>query len=99
MLLPDFTARKIWQAMIFFILALLSKRSAVVFPALATATIFFVSEDRTRISAYFKLWPLWLLSACYITVWLLFMHTSNFTMYNGESTSHIQDYTAFPTAS
>ncbi|MGB9153386.1 MAG: hypothetical protein WCD70_09910 [Alphaproteobacteria bacterium] len=70
-LLPDFTPRKIWLAMIFFILALGSKESAVAFPALAASTFFFVSKYRTQIAAYLKMWPLWLLAAVYITAWLL----------------------------
>ena len=73
-LLPDFTPRKIWHAMVFCLLALGSKESAVVFPALAAITFFFTSIDRTRVSAYLKLWPLWLLSAGYIAAWLLFRH-------------------------
>jgi tetratricopeptide (TPR) repeat protein len=43
-LLPDFTPRRIWKAMIFFVLALGSKETAVVFPALAAVTFFFVSR-------------------------------------------------------
>ena len=73
-LLPDFTPRKIWRAMIFFVLALGCKESAVVFPALAAITFFFASKDRTQVSAYLKLWPLWLVSAFYIAIWLLFRH-------------------------
>jgi hypothetical protein len=79
-LLPDFKPRKIWKAMIFFILALGSKESAVVFPALAAITFFFVSKDRIKTSAYLMTWPLWLLTTGFIAIWLLFMHTSHFNM-------------------
>jgi len=73
-LLPDFTPHKIWRAMVFFVLALGCKESAVVFPALAAITFFFTNKERTRFSAYVKIWPLWLLSVCYIVIWLLFRH-------------------------
>ena len=89
-LLPDFTPRRIWRAMIFFMLALGCKESSVVFPALAAITFFFISKDRTRVTAYLKMWPLWLLAACYIAIWLLFLHITN----NNMSPMHIQDYTS-----
>jgi len=79
-LLPDFTPRKIWRAMAFFVLALGCKESAVVFPALAAVTFFFVSKGWLKFSAYLKMWPLWLLSACYITFWLLFMHKTGYSI-------------------
>jgi len=79
-LLPDFSLRKIWQAMIFFVLALGCKESTVVFPALAAATFFFVSKNRMQISAYVRMWPLWLLSAGYIAAWLLFMHKTGYAL-------------------
>jgi hypothetical protein len=69
-LLPDFTPRKICKAMLFFMLALGCKESAVVFPALAAATLFLVNKDRARFSTYLKTWPLWLLSVCFIAIWL-----------------------------
>ena len=73
-LLPDFTLGKILKAMIFFLLALCSKESAVVFPALAAVTLFFVAKERVPLSVYLKTWPLWVLSACYVAVWLWVMH-------------------------
>ena len=63
-----FTPRKIKLSLILFTLALLSKESAVVFPALATATLFFISKDRLRLSTYAKTKPLWILSFLYILV-------------------------------
>ena len=77
-LLPDFTAHKIWRALIFFLLALGCKESAVAFPALVAAAFFFSSKDRLRLRAYLKMWPLWLLSACYIVAWLTFMHKTSY---------------------
>jgi len=76
MLLPDFTSRKIWQALIFFILAMCCKESAVVFPALAMATLFLTSKGRLRLSTYLKTWPLWLVAICYTSVRLWFAHNN-----------------------
>ena len=73
-LLPDFTPRKIWCALGFFVLALGCKETAVVFPALAAITFFLVSKDRAQVLVYVKMWPLWLVSACYIAAWLVFRH-------------------------
>ncbi len=81
-LLPDFTARKIWRALIFFTLALGCKESAVVFPALAAVTFFFVSKERAKIAAYLGMWPLWLLSVIYIAGWITFMHKTGYTIDN-----------------
>jgi hypothetical protein len=79
-LLPDFAPRQIWKALVLFLLALGCKESAVVFPALAAATFFLVSKDRLKITVYLKLWPLWLVSACYIALWLLFMHKTDYVV-------------------
>jgi len=93
-LLPDFTPRKIWCAVAFFMLALGSKESAVVFPALAAVTFFFVSKDRTKFSAYLKMWPLWLLALGYTVVWLLFIRLSGYKLNPVSSTTYFQDYTS-----
>ncbi|MBU6475723.1 MAG: hypothetical protein KGL10_07530 [Alphaproteobacteria bacterium] len=63
-----FTPRKIKLSLVPFALALLSKESAVVFPALAAATLFLISPERLRLSAYFRTWPLWLLSFAYTLI-------------------------------
>ncbi len=65
-LLPAFAPRRFWLAGLFFILALCSKESAVVFPALATFTLFLVSKQRLKPATYIRTWPLWLLAAVYI---------------------------------
>jgi len=93
-LLPDFTPQKIWKALIFFVLALGCKESAVVFPALATATLFFISKERVQISACLKMWPLWLLSTFYIAIWLWFMHASGYASDTSGDPAHFQDYTS-----
>ena len=94
-LLPDFAPRRIWQAMIFFMLALSCKESAVVFPALAVITFFFVDKDRTRFAGYLRTWPLWLLATVYTAGWMLFIHKSGYNIYNidqsGKAT-YYQDY-------
>ena len=104
-LLPDFTPRRsgakqipgafaprrIWTAMIFFILALAAKETAVVFPALAALTFFFVSKDRAQVRAYLKTWPLWLLAAGYISVWLWFIHASGYNLDKSGNPFHLQD--------
>ena len=93
-LLPDFTSRKIWQAMIFFLLALGCKESAIVFPALAAITFFFVSNYRARVSAYLKMWPLWLLAAGYFATQMVFMHKTGYTMDLSGDPIWFQDYTS-----
>lgn len=65
-LLPDFRPRRFWLAGFFFILALLSKESAVVFPALAVFTQFLVSDERREPKTYLRSWPLWLILAGYL---------------------------------
>ena len=92
-LLPDFTSRRIWRSMTFFALALCSKESAAVFPALAAVTFFFVNEDRQSASAYLKMWPLWLLSAGYIAVWFWFIHVSGSNMDRSPDPQWVQLYT------
>jgi tetratricopeptide (TPR) repeat protein len=91
-LLPDFAPRKVGLALIFFMLALACKESAVVFPALTAVTFFFVSKKRAQFSAYLKMWPLWLLSAGYIAAWLWFIHSSGYNLNNSGSPMHTAAY-------
>lgn len=93
-LLPDFTPRKMWLAAAFFLLALGCKESAVVFPALAAAMFFLVSNDRTRPSAYLKTWPLWLLAAGFIATWVVFMYRTGYSMDGSGNPAFFWDYTA-----
>lgn len=65
-LLPRCETQKFYWAVPIFILALLSKETAVIFPLLAMSCIFFVSENRWKPSAYFKTWPLWAAAAIYL---------------------------------
>ncbi len=91
-LLPDFAARKFWFASFLFALAIGSKESAVIFPALVVITIFLVSQDRRRFSTYIRTWPLWLLAAAYITLRLIFMHISGFQMLDSQDIVSAQLY-------
>jgi tetratricopeptide (TPR) repeat protein len=74
-LLPDFTPRKTGVALLLFLLALISKETAVVFPALASACLFIVSKDRLKPSLYIKTWPFWLLSVLYTVT---YMHVNSY---------------------
>lgn len=69
-LFPDFAPRRFWLAGVFFVLAILCKETAVVFPALAAFTLFLAGRDRLRPSTYIRTWPLWLLLAAYIIFYL-----------------------------
>ena len=91
--LPDFTPSKMAQAAVFFILALGSKETAVVFPALVAVTLFFISKDRKQLSTYFKTWPLWLMAAAYITGWTIFIHKSGYSMDKTGDAAYFQEYT------
>jgi peptidoglycan/LPS O-acetylase OafA/YrhL/tetratricopeptide (TPR) repeat protein len=79
-LLPDFAPRKFWLAGLIFILALASKEQAVVFPALVTVTMFLASKERLRPALYLRTWPLWLLAAVYVVLWLMYFHAGNSPM-------------------
>jgi tetratricopeptide (TPR) repeat protein len=82
------------MAMIFFMLALGCKESAVVFPALAAITFLLISKERRQPAAYLKMWPLWLLSAGYIAAWLWFIHASGYTMDKSPDPQWVQFYTS-----
>lgn len=92
-LLPDFTQRKIWTASLLFVLALGAKESAVVFPALATITLFLVSKEHLRFSTYLRTWPLWLLAAVYVAVELMYRHKAgSIVMYDHMDALYFEAY-------
>lgn len=64
-LLPDFSVRRVIVSSGFFILALLSKETAIVFPALAVLCLFLVSGRRKSPKIYLCTWPLWFIAAVY----------------------------------
>lgn len=65
-LLPDFTARKIWVTIPLFLIGLLSKESMIVFPALVIVTMYFVKDTRLQPKTYLSTWPLWCLMLVYV---------------------------------
>lgn len=91
-LLPGFATRKIWLAGAFLVLALGSKESAAVFPALATFTLFLVSDDRLRPATYVRTWPLWLLSAVYIAAWTMNPNVSQIVYHDPQDMFYNQFY-------
>ena len=66
-----FAPRKICLSIPLFLLALLSKETAIVFPALVVACLFVSSKDRLNPAIYIKTWPFWLLSGLNAAGWLL----------------------------
>jgi hypothetical protein len=73
------------------VLALGGKESAVVSPALVAICIFLTTNDRLRLSACFKTWPLWLVSAVYMAGWLTFIHASGYH-YHDQSPYYLRAY-------
>jgi len=65
-MLPTISPRKIWFALPFFILGLLSKEPAIVFPAMACVLIYFKSEKPFSFREYVKTWPLWAVAFLYL---------------------------------
>jgi tetratricopeptide (TPR) repeat protein len=66
--LPEVTARRCLLAAPVFILGLLSKETAVIFPALVTVCLFFVNPARTKLTTYLPTWPLWAIAGAYLLV-------------------------------
>jgi tetratricopeptide (TPR) repeat protein len=91
-LLPDFTRRKTGLAVALFLLALGSKESAVVFPALVTFTLFLVSRQRLQCATYLRTGPLWLLAAAYITGWLMCPALNNFESFVDQNAVYVDLY-------
>jgi tetratricopeptide (TPR) repeat protein len=66
--LPDVTVKRCLFAAPFFIFALLSKETAVIFPALVVVCLFLVSPERTKPKTYLPTWPLWFTAGIYLIV-------------------------------
>jgi tetratricopeptide (TPR) repeat protein len=64
-LLPDFTPRKILKVIPLFLLGIASKETAVMFPLLTMACLFYVSPQRLSPRTYFRTWPLWVIAIAY----------------------------------
>ena len=91
-LLPDFTPRKFMLATLFMLLALGSKESAIVFPALATFTLFLAGKERLKPAAYLYTWPLWLMMAVYVVLRLKFSAFGNISIYDYHDEIHVNFY-------
>jgi len=63
---PDFTLRKLAAGLVFFVLALLSKESAIVMPAVLVSMLFFFSDRRWYWRTYIKTLPFWGVAALYL---------------------------------
>jgi len=86
-----FAPRKFWLASLFMLLALGSKESAVVFPALVMSTMFLASEKRLHPAIYLRTWPLWLLAAAYVSGHFI-LHPGAFISYDYQDSNHVEFY-------
>ena len=88
-----FAPRKFLLASLIFVLALCSKESSIVFPALVTFTLFLVSKERLRPATYLRTWPLWLLVSAYLIGWSMCPALNNgFAGYLIKTGSYTEDY-------
>lgn len=65
---PDFSFRKILLVIPIYILGLLSKEAAIVFPALLVACYFFKNPQPYKLRTYVRTWPLWLVAIGYLAL-------------------------------
>jgi len=65
-LFPQPTLCRIWCCVPIFILGLLSKETAVVFPALVVVSLYLTSEARLKPKSYLITWPLWVIAVLYL---------------------------------
>jgi tetratricopeptide (TPR) repeat protein len=65
-LFPRPTLRRVWLCVPLFLLALFSKETAVVFPALVTICLYYKSEDRLKARTYFLTAPLWAIAFAFL---------------------------------
>jgi hypothetical protein len=65
-LFPAPTFRRVWLSVPLFILALLSKETAVVFPALVVVCVYLTSKERLKFKTYVMTWPLWLIAILFL---------------------------------
>ena len=64
---PNPNVIQIARSLPLFALAILSKETAVVFPALACVCWYFSSERRWNIKTYLPTWPLWVVALAYLS--------------------------------
>jgi tetratricopeptide (TPR) repeat protein len=84
-LLPDFSPRRMGVACVLFILGLLSKEAAIVFPLLAMSCLFLTSKRRTKPATYLCTWPLWLVALAYIGLRFAVLGAHSFDTNFGEN--------------
>jgi hypothetical protein len=72
-LLPDFTPRKMAMAAGIFILGLMSKEAAIIFPLLVMSCIYLTSDKRFDPRTYLKTWPLWCVAIGYLALRFTYM--------------------------
>ncbi len=72
-LLPDFSPRKFWLATPIFLLGLLSKEAAIIFPALVLITLYLTQPERLNFRIYLRTWPLWGTAAAYLAARFIFV--------------------------
>jgi len=75
--IPTFTWPRLAASFAFFILALLSKESAIVFPALLFTMMFFFAKKRFHWRTYLRSLPFWLLSLGYFVSRRTFLNFNN----------------------
>ena len=75
--LTSWTAKRAAFACLCFILALLSKESAVIFPLLAMSLLFLQSDSRWSWRTYKKTWIFWCIALVYFALKLLALYSSN----------------------
>lgn len=74
---PHPSFKKIFWACLFFFLALLSKESSIVFPALAAACLYIHAPPRSYLRYILSTWPLWLMAIGYIIIRKTLLHFNN----------------------
>ena len=65
-LFPNPTFKRILCTLPVFALALLSKETAVVFPALVVVCLYYISPEKLKLRTYAITWPLWIITIAYL---------------------------------
>lgn len=65
-LIPTFSPRRVVATLPLFVLALLSKETAVIFPPLAVLCLWHLHPERTKLKTYLPLWPLWTVALAFL---------------------------------
>ncbi|HUY68717.1 MAG TPA: tetratricopeptide repeat protein, partial [Alphaproteobacteria bacterium] len=90
--LPDASLRRCLYAVPVFLLALLSKESAAVFPALIVVCLYLVSPARLRPKTYLPTWPLWLVEVAYVIVRFTVLRSYGFQDFSRPEYHYLQLY-------